>query len=226
MLELPDVTLCCYEQVAYDLAREAITDVMSKVRFAEVQIYSDLDLCIPDAEWVPIPTASRSELNTSATQYLATQVKTSHWINMQWDSGIKDVEKWDDMFLRYDYIGAPWYWHPKYKVGGNGFALYSTRLWQYVQNHLDLYPDAFSDDKLCRIYRPSLETQGFVWAQEAIAERFSWERGDIRPSFSYHGIYNMPKVLGKAAALKRFALQPNYIVSKLEWPETCIALAS
>jgi hypothetical protein len=35
-------------------------------------------------------------------------VATSHVLVIQWDGYVVNADLWDDDFLRYDYIGAPW----------------------------------------------------------------------------------------------------------------------
>ncbi len=145
-------------------------------------------------------------------------IRTSQTLNIQWDSWISDPSMWRDEFLKYDFIGAPWWYKDGKNVGNGGFCLKSTRLARYIYKHRDKFPcdTAVDDDLLCRTYRPKLEDAGFLWAPESVAHDFAFEC--CRPSptskhFGHHAMFNWPDVLDEERLLERvnIALASPYI---------------
>lgn len=217
-LKLPDVTLVMVETREHELARMAIEDCLRVAEFGEVLIVTDL----PD-QFKYITTDQNIRFHTvpdwpdkigwsrSWWYDVPPLLRTSHTLNIQWDSWISDVSMWRDEFLDYDYIGAPWWYKDGKNVGNGGFAIISTRLKRYIADRRDKYPcdTAVDDDLLCRKYRPALEDAGFVWAPENVAHDFAFEC--CRPSttskhFGFHAMFNWPDVLDPEQLETRLAL--------------------
>lgn len=59
---------------------------------------------------------------------LSKYVQTDFALCVQWDSCIINPELWDDEFLKYDYIGAPWAFDSINRVGCGGWSLRSRKL--------------------------------------------------------------------------------------------------
>lgn len=228
-LKLDDVTLVMVETREHTLARMAIEDCLDKVEFGDIVIVTDRPL-----EFSPLtrshgvhPTFKTVEdwpdkLGWSRSWWfdVPPMLKTSHTLNIQWDSWIWDVSQWTDDFLSYDYVGAPWWYKDGLNVGNGGFSLVSTRLKRYVRAHRDTYPcvHASDDDLLCRKYRPQLQQLGFNWASEQIAHQFSFEC--CRPSpksqhFGFHALFNWPEVLPPDRLRERIkiAMASDYITN-------------
>jgi hypothetical protein len=96
------------------------------------------------------------------------------------------LDLWDDEFLNFDYIGAPW---PDGQVGNGGFNIESQRMFE---RKLDLPRDHVldhpSDNWLCKFHRNRLESDGLKFAPTETAMRFSTEwLGNENPSFGFHG---------------------------------------
>ena len=128
-----------------------------------------------------------------------------------------DDSLWDPKWVDADYIGAPWWWHPDKRVGNGGFSLRSTRLMRFLAAHPDKFPvAAIEDDALCRQYRPALEAEGFRWAPEEIAMRFSFEytKPASHGTFGFHDMRNWPWVLDDAALDRRLAVADDYVRAK------------
>ena len=218
-LPLPHVTLVCYEVAAHRLARIAIDTTLSHITPAAVLVFSDQDLGV--GQHIPV-SADTPKVESSRTLYRAPEfVTTSHMLDIEWDSGINDAAQWTDEFLEYDYIGAPWPWHPPaQQVGNGGFSLRSIRLLRFINEHYKEFPvEAPEDDVLCRHYRPALERHGFKWAPIHVAQRFSFERERPHPTFGYHGIFNWPFVLGREAIAVRVAAADDRLRARSEWDE-------
>lgn len=117
------------------------------------------------------------------------------------DAYVLRPEKWDNAFLNYDYIGAPWPANVHYtdegvnvRVGNGGFSLRSNRLLN-ILNELQLpFTDNgkgyyHEDGIICNYYRKKLEDSGIRFAPIEVASRFSHEidcpDSDPKP-FGFH----------------------------------------
>ena len=229
MLKLPDVTLVILETLEHELGRLAVSECLRNTEFAEVLIFTDkpqlfLPLncagrfievpCWPDklgwcrSLWVDVPP----------------HLRTTHALIIQWDSWIWCADRWNDEFLRYDVIGAPWHWHKINRVGNSGFSLRSARLMNYLLNHRDKFPcvSTTEDDLLCRRYRPLLEDIGFEWAPERLACEFAFECSRPAPDskhWGFHGAFNFGAVLDHDRLIERAKLMQRspYISKSYMW---------
>jgi hypothetical protein len=215
-LHLPDVTLVALDTVCHDLTMLAVKECIEKVQFGAVHIHTNDFTPYQRAEIdgthfriAPFPSVD------GAMNYLwygvPQQVETSHFLMVQWDSGIVSAAQWSDEFLGYDYVGAPWGWHgDAHEVGNGGFSLRSRRLMQHIAEQCEKFPLGHPEDNvLCRQYRPELERAGFRWAPIDTALRFSFERTGFSGydrHFGYHGIFNWPRVFSLAALEERTLL--------------------
>lgn len=231
-LVLPDITLIIIDCVAHDLSRLALRDTLSQITPSVVCTYSNEPSALVTKEIVTAKTPRiignicQAECVRDVSSILWYEVprylNTSHILNIQYDGWVLDASRWENDFLKYDYIGAPWPWHSHNRIGNGGFSLRSARLLQFVRDHMDEFPllnDSLEDDLLCRKYRQSLESQGFRWAPEKLARKFSFERDDPRKTFGFHGSFNFPHVLSSDLLLKRKSLANDYIRSKRDWRE-------
>jgi tetratricopeptide (TPR) repeat protein len=221
MISLPDVTLVMFDMKCQELAKLAVEDCVKEISFADVQVYSNEPIISskirPTAYWTKVPEMNHKEYSEWFWYVLPHQIKTSHFIIAQWDGWIVNPELWDDAFLQYDYIGAPW-WHDTFNVG-NGVGLRSKRLMEYVSLHRHEFPlEGDEDNLICRVYRPALEAAGFKWAPEDVAARFSFERtrsAENAKSFMFHGVFNFPLVLqGERLAERVRLVKQNAYISE------------
>ena len=135
-------------------------------------------------------------------------ISTSHVLIIQWDGFICNINKWDQKFLNYDYIGAPFiprimdnkYSTDKdggfYTVGNGGFSLRSKKLLKSASK-FKLRDDKFftnyhEDGFYSVLHRKFLESKGFKWAPFEIAQNFSIETplsfDDFKElPFGFHG---------------------------------------
>ena len=143
--------------------------------------------------------------------------KFSHFLVFQWDGFPCRYELWEDEFLNYDYIGAPW---PvagsttDHIVGNGGFSLRSRRLYS-ILNSIDIkkdYVDGTAEDAyLCINKRDVLEASGVRFPPIDLAARFSRESQFlVNPCFGFHGLHNLPLVL----SVEELALAFNEILAR------------
>jgi len=203
MLELPDVTLISIATVCHELTQMAIDDCTKRASFGDVQVYSDKDIWSGTHHIEPF--ADLNEAGEFTVYKLPYNIKTSHALFIHYDSWIIDPSMWTNDNLKYDYIGAPWWYADGLNVGNSGFCLRSVALMKYIAEHPQNFPIIMPEDGyLCRRYRPMLPQ--FVWAPQDMAQTFSFER--VRPSiyskhFGFHGLFNWPFILGYDKLIER-----------------------
>lgn len=102
-------------------------------------------------------------------------VETDFVLVIQYDGFILNPEAWSDDFLKYDYIGAPWWYEDDNNVGNGGFSLRSKRLLKTLAEDESIVECHPEDHCLVRMYGDYLRTKGIVFAPESVARRFSIE---------------------------------------------------
>lgn len=141
-------------------------------------------------------------------------VKTSHMLICQHDGFVNNYQAWDNDWLQYDYIGAPWHYMDGMAVGNGGFSLRSCRLMEVVATDPHIKITHPEDHHICRTYRPYLETTyGIKFAPMDVAEKFSFE-GYLQPSkilngqFGVHGnrvrLSPQPPIKAQAYCINQF----------------------
>jgi hypothetical protein len=223
MISLPDVTLVIPTTRAHELARITANDLVSKVAFGDVLIYTDdcERIAVPGARYVKVddwPTKDASSLFYYTEAALG--ITTSHALLLEWDAGACNPAMWRDEFLQYDYIGAPWHSNmcmrtPDLTVGNGGFALVTKRMIEFC--HAKQFP-IYSDMNISRRYRREIENGGFKWAPENVALDFAYEgwtaHGPVIPktppsSFGYHCVTNWPAILTRDDLIARAKILSN-----------------
>jgi Protein of unknown function (DUF5672) len=173
---------------------------------------------LSDQPFVPGATHHRIEPIRSLTEYsrivlqvLPDIVQEDHFLLIQWDGMPVSQGAWDEAFLDYDYIGAPWSGLADHiAVGNGGFSLRSRKLLDTVRAmEIKATGDLNQgeDVLLCRQYRVRLEALGIKFAPVSVAARFSFETGTPPPvSFGFHNTFNFPLYF-KEHELLEFAAQ-------------------
>jgi hypothetical protein len=126
---------------------------------------------------------------------------------IQSDGYVLDGSAWNDEFLAYDYIGAPWLYKDHRNVGNGGFSLRSRRLQNILALDNDITITHPEDEVICRLYRLHLEDKyNIKFAPEQLAHRFSFElHPPQHKTFGFHGEfheqYQEPIILKRSAAM-------------------------
>jgi len=156
---------------------------------------------------------NRQGFNESFIQQTNKYIFDDFCLNVQHDSTIIDIEKWDDRFLQYDYIGAPWPMSiiqasdmvagrieeiPNV-VGNGGFSL---RTRAFVEESAKLGWEHKNEDlNTCVFNYDTMTSAGIKFAPPQLAAQFSKEHptpygGFNRDllftynSFGFHGEFN------------------------------------
>lgn len=216
-LDLKKVALIATDTSCHELTRRALEDCLKHADFGQVILFSDKAAPFGDllglSKFVYTPIwETKFACGQSLWYDVHPHVTTDHMLNIQWDSWIVKPDMWTDEFLKYDYVGAPWWYGDGLNVGNGGFTLRSKRLMEHLSDNRDRYPlpDATNEDQiLCRGYRRELEAEGFKWAPDALASRFSIERTTLGVNphhFGFHGLFNWPAYLEGDALKDRLVL--------------------
>lgn len=199
-LSLPSVSLVAVTSVNVEATIGALRASMREVDFGSIKLLTDmLGAPLDGIERVPIaPIRSASAYSRFILHNLLDHVSTDFVLLIQWDGFVIDRALWEDGFLRYDYIGAPWpQFDDGHDVGNGGFSLRSRKLLEACRDPA-FRPSHPEDVAIGRVNRRWLETaHGIRFADAARARRFSKER-DLSPSssFGFHGVFNMVEALG------------------------------
>ena len=208
MTELSDVTLISVDTTDnLDGTLKGIYTSMMGINFGAVklittkeQIKTNTDL---KEEGITLEEPVREIKNYNDYNYyviycLHNHVETSHCLLVQPDGFVLFPDKWDDEWLKYDYIGAPWPlvkdsnidpFGNQHQVGNGGFSLRSKKLLEvptkvevpWETNNSDFYwmppgvVNYHEDGNICVHNRHIFVEQGCEFAPVNVAARFSQE---------------------------------------------------
>jgi Protein of unknown function (DUF5672) len=219
-IRLDGVSLVCIETRRPQLAMMALKRCMRRIDFRECLLLGSKagSAHMSDSiEHVAIPPiANVAEYSRFMVRNFGNYFSGSHALLVQWDGFIIHPECWDDRFLEYDYIGAPW--HALGNVVGNGgFSLRSKRLVKALQQ-LDMPETHPEDYQICVRHRNELESRfGIRFAPPEIAIRFSWEAVEpTQPSFGFHGFFNFHRVMSDTELIDYFDLCDDSMLHTIE----------
>lgn len=193
--DLPTVTLIGVDSQKERLQRSI--DICTKwIKFGEVKLLHE-------------PINSKEGYSKFCIEELYKHVKTEHMLICQHDGYVNNWQAWDNDWLQYDYIGAPWHYNDGMAVGNGGFSLRSRRLMEIVATDKNIQIQHPEDHHICRTYRPYLEkTYGIKFAPIEVAEKFSFE-GYLQPAktlkeqFGVHGS-NPRKIAAQPIKTQRY----------------------
>ena len=227
MIKLPNVTLISIDTTDnLSGTLKGVYTSMSGINFGAVKIittkkqiennYSLVDDGIVLEEPV-VDIKNYNDYNHYVIHDLHNHVNTSHCLLVQPDGFVLFPEKWNNEWLKYDYIGAPWayaedaYIDPfgnHHRVGNGGFSLRSKKFLEvptkvevpWETNNSDFYwmPEGVvnyhEDGNVCVHNRHIFIEQGCKYAPVEVAVKFSHEArvpecDGIIP-FGFH--YNLP----------------------------------
>lgn len=212
--DLSSVTLIVADTRCHALAKIALDEITEACNFGAVVLFSNdfSKLWHPYAQQVIIDDwPTKIEWERFIWEQAYRHVATSHAMFMEWDAGIFDPKMWTPNFLRYDYIGAPWWYTDGRNVGNGGFSMRSMRLMDTLARSRNVFPvKAPGDETLSRYYRPELErTRAIHFAPEDLAHQFSFECQRPFPTsrhFGYHAMRNWPHVMDRDKLIERTRL--------------------
>lgn len=207
-IRLDRVSLLCVETRRPQLAIYAMERCLAHIDFGEALL-----LCPnpfpphPRIRHVAIADIdSVAQYSDFMVRQLGDCFSLDHVLVAQWDGFVTDAGCWDDGFLGFDYIGAPWA-KREVSVGNGGFSLRSRRLVDALRQ-IETPVTHPEDYCICSRYRPQLEQQhGIRFAPTEVASRFSWEEiVPSAPTFGFHSFFNFHRALSEPELLDYFDL--------------------
>lgn len=171
---LPTITLLGLDCVNIERLKVAADICQRHFDFAQVKLLSS----IPDDDPRVVLVDHVGSLESYSHFFIKNvhdHVDTDFVLVIQYDGFILNPEAWNDEFLKYDYIGAPWWYEDDNNVGNGGFSLRSKKLLSILaedESIVEFHPE---DHHIARTYGDYLRTKGIVFAPEHIARTFSIE---------------------------------------------------
>jgi len=230
MIELNNVTLCAISSIDIDDHIRALKYSSQYFKFGHTTFISDKEINKPGIEWKKgEEIKSRHDYSFFMVNEFPKYIDTNFVLVINADGFIINPHKWTDVFLEYDYIGAPWPHEPHIEITGNmrvgngGFSLRSKKLidmplkLNLPERNKEI--DVWNEDLYyCRNYKKILEENGCKFAPLEVAKHFSHEGQepdlkDIEP-FGFHGKFRKEFSDFENEHLRRANLRPHYY----NWP--------
>lgn len=204
MINLKNVTLLCLTSVYFSGHIQSLLRSMENIKFGSVKFLSHEppDDLPSEIVW---ENTKKVLTYTGYSEYcifdLHKHVETEFCLLTQYDSWVVNPDLWDEKFLEYDYIGAPWPYSPDHftdergilqRVGNGGFSLRSKKLLEVPKNtKIDWDVNRPNEDTTIGVVnRVKYENAGCKFAPLDVAIKFAHEM-DIDenkgvPSFGFH----------------------------------------
>lgn len=171
---LPNVTLLGLDCLNIKRLKLAAEICQRHFDFGAVKLLSSIP--DTDARVVPIDhVGSIEKYSHFFVKEVHDHVDTDFVLVIQYDGFILNPDAWTDDFLKYDYIGAPWWYEDENNVGNGGFSLRSKKLLKILAEDESIKEHHPEDHHIVRTYGNYLRTKGIVFAPEYVASRFSIE---------------------------------------------------
>lgn len=211
MLNLENVTLVSVTSVNLEKTISALKYSMKNIKFGETLLLTDKNVSPNDIKTIKIETLDYIAYSKFIVYELHKHINTDFALIIQNDGFVINPDKWDDKFLEYDYIGAPFPIPPSHdnisyrdpfgnliRVGNGGFSLRSKKLLQ-LPTTLNLewkaYFGYYNEDGFFAVHNKHVfENNGCKYSPVDLAAKFSIEKDTPETigvtSFGFHGKSN------------------------------------
>ena len=195
MKNLSNVTLLCIDGVNPNQGIRAVKYSMNNINFARNLILSHIkpDIIPAKIEYKEIPKLTHHTYSEFVLQHLHEFVDTEFCLAINDDGFVINPHLWQDRFLEYDYIGAPWKAHyPHARVGNGGFSLRSNKFINLCRNIQ--WRGEHEDAACCIFNKQYFLDNNCKYAPLELAMQFSLESKipecsnySLETSFGFHG---------------------------------------
>jgi len=208
-IKLPNVTLLAATSIDIEQTQLALRISAHNIEFEAIKLLcsSEPKKKYSDIEYISIPQMDLLGYGKLIIKDLHKYFKTSHCLIVQSDSFVVDASLWNEEFLKYDYIGAPWseevHVNPNLvlnmkenPVGNGGFSLRSHKLTK-ITSKIDFdslkLPIKSEDVVICHYLYKDMIDQGIRFATPELAAKFSIENENnlygqnVNSVFGFHG---------------------------------------
>ena len=212
MINLINVTLVTITSVNVERAIKALKYSTKGINFGDILLITDKDVLDKDIRIEKIKPLDYVGYSKFIVYDLQKYINTDYALIIQDDGFVINPNEWDDNFLNYDYIGAPFpipdvndnisYRDPfgnLIRVGNGGFSLRSKKLLS-LATELNLewksYFGFYNEDGFYSVHnRHIYEKNGCKYAPIEIAAKFSIENqvsehNNNNHTFGFHGKHN------------------------------------
>jgi hypothetical protein len=211
LFRLDQVTLISVTSVDLPAAELAMMISMHDIDFSEVKLLTSEAFVPrdPKIKVVKIPTIDFLGYSRFVLNNLHEYVDTEFCLLVQADGFVLNANRWQNKFLEYDYIGAPWpnrltlvgggndqIIEMPNQVGNGGFSLRSKKLLlETAKINFDklTFPTKSEDLIICHFLYEEMLKKGINFPSPQYAARFSIESEDafygqtIQTAFGFHG---------------------------------------
>jgi hypothetical protein len=215
MLDLSHISLVCVESRNPKLAKFAIDQCLSHAIFGECILLSENFFELPSyITQVEIPAInSTQDYSKFMINELHKYFDLDIALIIQWDGFILSPDSWNDEFLKFDYIGAPWI--ERGIAGNGGFSLRSKKLCQALakMSVKETHPE---DWVICTLLKKDLEEKyNISFPSFEIARQFAFESDKTGlKTFGFHAIQNFPLIFNDQEILEIINLgEKNFVNS-------------
>lgn len=192
---------------------KAINRCIDLVDFKYVKLLSATKIKVNNIETIEINSLSKEDYANFCIYKLPEFVDTDFCLTVQNDGFIIDTNYWDNNYLNFDYIGAPWLYIETNSVGNGGFSLRSQKFLQSAKtlkynSALQFQPDIPAGELItpedwfiCYYSYRKMIDMNIKFADVSTAYQFSVEHPskyknydrtkiDSYKSFGFHGNFN------------------------------------
>jgi hypothetical protein len=192
--QLTNITMVSYNCVNPIQSAKALLYSSREIDFAEMILISNKkpDNLPKNIRFVYTDGITHHDSCRLAYDTLPDLIKTDYYLGIHDDGFIINPHLWDDNFLNYDYIGAPWKnYGQRNRVGNGGFVLKSNKfvqLTRYIK-----YLGKHDDGELTNDYYDYFTSNGCTYAPVEVAMKFSLESKipeceyNLDNCFGFHG---------------------------------------
>lgn len=209
MINLTNVTLVTVTSVNVERAIKALKYSTKGINFGEVLLITDKHIIEENIRVEKIEPLDYDGYSKFIVYDLHKYIKTDYALIIQDDGFVINPNQWNDNFLNYDYLGAPWplphddityrdSFNNLIRVGNGGFSLRSKKILS-LATELELewksYFGCYNEDGFFTCHnRHIYEENGCVFAPLDVAKYFSHEihipENDGIIPFGFHGKHN------------------------------------
>lgn len=215
MRALESVTLLCLDTRNPDLAVLAMQKCMARLRFADAVLLTHKEFQVNDPR-IKVTVVEKLRGIDDYSRFMVKDIgkhfSTSHVLVVQWDGFVVNPDSWEDGFLSYDYVGAPWS-DRRHAVGNGGFSLRSRKLVEALQDPriTELCPEDYA---ICDHYHDLLVSEhGIRFPPLAVASRFSCEMIEPQqPTFGVHGVGTLHWVMTDHSLAEHLKTVPKLVL--------------
>lgn len=207
MLNLKNITLVLVDGVDPEVSLKTLIHCSRLANFEDILFFTFKDLRVPSKiKLNKIKKFDYVEYNHFIISDLNSHIKSDFCLIVQTDGFILNSEKWQDNFLNFDYIGAPWEQKLQddyplgTRVGNGGFSLRSKKFLETTSNFIISYGimkemglNKNEDFFLCKTNYEELVSRGIKFADLKTAAEFSLESSipeypkKFGETFGFHG---------------------------------------